>query len=243
MCSLEKRGNIYILTLTGSGQHVSTQSSSIPSEQLCVNSVLSHPQPCSVLITIAEGKFFSNGFDLDWAQSSPSRLKIMSLKLQSLVSGLISLSMPTIAAITGHATAAGMILALSHDYVLMRKDGGFLYMSEMDIGLVIPKWFVVLLKCKISESKVRQEVLLGATKLTAEMGLVRGIVNSMHDSAEETVEAAVMFGEEMVKRRWDGDVYAKNRMELLREVMEKIGSVEDINEEEINRFKKIQSNL
>ncbi|XP_065871213.1 enoyl-CoA delta isomerase 1, peroxisomal-like [Euphorbia lathyris] len=245
MCTLEKKGNIYILTLTGSGQHRlnPTLIDSIRSALLILRSDQSSSSPYTALITTSQGKFFSNGFDLDWAKSSPSRLKLMSSKLQSLISDLISLPMPTIAAITGHATAAGMILALSHDYVLMRKDRGFLYMSEMDIGLVIPKWFVVLLKCKIGESKARREVILGAAKLTAEMGLERGIVESVYGSAEETVEAAVKLGEEMVGRRWVGDVYAKNRMEVLREVMESIGLVEDVSEEDIDRFKKIQSNL
>ncbi|GKV28477.1 hypothetical protein SLEP1_g37527 [Rubroshorea leprosula] len=34
--------------------------------------------------------------------------------------------------------AAGLILAHTHDYVLMRKYRGFLYISEMDIVLEIP---------------------------------------------------------------------------------------------------------
>jgi hypothetical protein len=54
---------------------------------------------------------------------------------------------------------------------------------------------------------------------------VRGIVHSAHDGAEETVEAAIRLGQELVKRGWDGNVYGKNRMVVLKEVLEKIGTV------------------
>uniref|UniRef100_A0A6N2NL87 Delta(3)-Delta(2)-enoyl-CoA isomerase n=1 Tax=Salix viminalis TaxID=40686 RepID=A0A6N2NL87_SALVM len=225
MCTLEKRGDIYILTLTGSDEH-RLNPTLVDSIRSALRRVRAEPaSPSSALVTIAEGKFFSNGFDLAWAHSSQPRLELMSAKLQLLVKELISLPMPTIAAVTGHASAAGMILALSHDYVLMRKDRGFLYMSELDIGLVLPDWFMVLLKCKIGDAKVRSEIILTAAKLTAEMAAVRGVVHSAHVGAEETVEAAIRLGKELVKRGWDGNVYGKNRMVVLNEVLEKIGTV------------------
>ncbi|KAF2318717.1 hypothetical protein GH714_010272 [Hevea brasiliensis] len=159
MCTLEKRGNIYILTLTGSGEH-RLNPTLIDSIRSALRRLHAEPtSPCSALITTAHGKFFSNGFDLAWAQSSQQRLQLMDSKLKSLASDFISLPMPTIAAVTGHASAAGMILALCHDYVLMRKDRGFLYMSEMDIRLVIPEWFMALLKCKIADPDVGEELV------------------------------------------------------------------------------------
>lgn len=228
MCTLEKRDNIYILTLTGSGEH-RLNPTLIDSIRSALRRIRAEPaSPSSVLITTAHGKFFSNGFDLAWAQSSMPRLENMSSKLQLLVSELLSLPMPTIAAVTGHASAAGMILALSHDYVLMRKDRGFLYMSELDIGLVVPDWFMVLLNCKIGDTNIRRQVVMTAAKLTAEMAVARGMVHSAHDGAEETVEAAIRLGEDLVKRGWDGNVYGKNRMVVLNEVLEKVGYGENV---------------
>ena len=116
--------------------------------------------------------------------------------------------MPTIAAVTGHASAAGMIFALSHDYVLMRRDRGFLYMSELDIKLVIPPWFRVMLEAKVASPKARREVLMTAAKVTAERAVELGIVDEAHGGAEETLKAAVELGEALIKRGWDGHVYA-----------------------------------
>ncbi|XVE69139.1 hypothetical protein DITRI_Ditri09bG0126700 [Diplodiscus trichospermus] len=79
--------------------------------------------------------------------------------------------MPTIAVVTGHACAAGCVLPLSHDYIVMRKDRGFLYLSEMDIGLTMLAWFMALIRCKIGDAKVRREMVMQAEKLTAEQAV------------------------------------------------------------------------
>lgn len=84
-----------------------------------------------------------------------------------LVNDLISLPIPTISAVTGHAAAAGMILALSHDYVVMRSDRGFLYMSELGLGLKIPRWFLVVVRNKIARPGDRRDVLLAGEKVPA----------------------------------------------------------------------------
>ncbi|VVA94646.1 unnamed protein product [Arabis nemorensis] len=151
MCSLEKRGRLFLLRLTGDGEHRlnPTLLESISSN---INRIRSDPSSSrSVLITTADGKFFSNGYDLALTESDPSLPSLMDAKLRSLVADIISLPMPTIAAVTGHASAAGFILAMSHDYILMRRDRGFL-----------------------------RDVMLTAAKLTADQGLEMGIVESAH---------------------------------------------------------------
>lgn len=226
LCTLEKRGNLFILTLTGAGEH-RLNPNLLSSLRSALSRLKSDPSASSsALITTAHGKFFSNGYDLDWAQSSEPRLQLMSSSLRSLIHDLICLPMPTIAAVTGHASAAGMMLALSHDYVVMRRDRGFLYMSEMDIGLVISNWFMALMRSKIGDPRARREALMRAAKLTAEDGVRMGIVESAHDGAEATVAAAAELGEALVTRKWDGHVYAGNRRVVLREVLEALGSDE-----------------
>ncbi|OWM87523.1 hypothetical protein CDL15_Pgr022635 [Punica granatum] len=222
MCTLEKRGKVFVLTITGPGEH-RLNPTLVGSLRSALRRVREEPN-CSALVTTAEGKFFSNGYDLSWAQNQSDRLELMSSELRALVRDLISLPMPTIAAVTGHASAAGLILALSHDYVLMRKDRGFLYMSEVDIGLVLPRWFVVLIKSKVGLPAARREMLMKAAKLTAAQGAAMGIIDSAHDGPEETMSAAVRLAEELVARKWDGHVYAANRMVVLREVLDSPGS-------------------
>ncbi|XP_022993099.1 enoyl-CoA delta isomerase 1, peroxisomal [Cucurbita maxima] len=231
MCSLQRRGNIFLLTLTGSGEHRlnlnlldAIQSSVRQVRSEAESAVVAGKSASFALITTAEGKFFSNGYDIDWAKTSMDKMILMDDKLKSVVSDLITLPMPTIAAVTGHASAAGFLLAMSHDYILMRRDRGFLYMSELDIRRVIPSWFTVLVKSKIGAASVRRDVVLKAPKLTADEALEMGIIESAHDGAAETVAAAVKLAEDLVARKWDGHIYAGNRMELLSEVLNVIGA-------------------
>ncbi|KAL5733273.1 hypothetical protein ACOSQ2_032965 [Xanthoceras sorbifolium] len=234
MCTLEKRGSLYILTLVGPCEHrlnptlLDAIHSALRRVKAESTSSSSSSPPPSTLITTAEGKFFSNGYDLAWAQSVPLNFQLMSLKLRSVVAEFISLPLPTIAAVTGHASAAGLILALSHDYIFMRRDRGFLYMSELDIGLKISAWFMALIGCKVLEPAARRQLVLRAAKLTAKEAVERGIVDSAHDSAEETVKAAVELGKELVMRKWDGHVYAQNRMVVLKEVLDSLVSDETV---------------
>ncbi|CAN4124655.1 unnamed protein product [Withania somnifera] len=219
MCTLEKQGNLFILTLIGEDEH-RLNPSLIDSIRVALVRVTAEGTSGSALITRAQGKFFSNGYDLDWASfDSSSRSVLMDSKLKSLVYDLFNLPMPTIAAVTGHASAAGFILAMSHDYVVMRKDRGFLYMSEIDIGLRIPGWFVALVKNKVKSPTAWREVVMRGTKLTGPMAMDQGIVDSVHVGAAETMNAAVKLGEELVARKWDGNVYAHSRRLLLADVL------------------------
>ncbi|KAK9283365.1 hypothetical protein L1049_011607 [Liquidambar formosana] len=233
MCTLEKRGDLFVLTLTGAGEH-RLNPTLLDAISAALRRVKAETSTSSALITTAQGKFFSNGYDLAWAKSSDpiitssDRFRVMSSKFRSLVADLISLRMPTIAAVSGHASAGGLILALCHDYVLMRKDRGFLYMSELDIGLKIPPWLFAILRCKIGSPAALREVALRAAKLTAETAVDKGVIDSAHDSAEETVEAAMRLGEELVGRRWDGHVYGEVRKAVMPEVLEAIAAVDKV---------------
>ncbi|CAN8238216.1 unnamed protein product [Cochlearia groenlandica] len=219
MCSLEKRGQLFILKLIGDGEH-RLNPNLLDDLRAAVDKIRSDPSSSqSVLITTSEGKFFSNGYDLAMTESDPSLLSIMDAKLRSLVSDLISLPMPTIAAVAGHASAAGFILAMSHDYLFMRGDRGFLYMSELDIGRSVPAWFIALIRAKIGSTAEMRDVILTAEKVTAVRGFEMGLVDSVYGNAAETFEAAVKFGEEIIKRGFDGHVYGKMREILLREVL------------------------
>ncbi|GLT89010.1 hypothetical protein SLE2022_070130 [Rubroshorea leprosula] len=227
MCTLEKRGNIYVLTLTGEDEH-RLNPTLIGAIRSALSRIRSDPtsHSSSALVTTSQGKFFSNGYDLAWARSSPPRIRQMSSELRALVSDLLSLPMPTIAAVGGHASAAGLILALSHDYILMRKDRGFLYMSEMNIGLKIPAWFMAVINSKIGDPRVRREMVLKASKITAKQGVEKGILDAACESAEETVKQATELASELAGKGWNGKVYIDNRLGLVKELFDTIGSDE-----------------
>lgn len=229
MCTLEKRGNLFFLTLTGDDDH-RLGPAVIDSLISALSQVASQATRGSALITTAQGnKFFSNGFDLAWAKTAGSdsaaadRLNHMVLSFKPVVRALLSLPMPTVAALPGHAAAGGFLLALCHDYILMRSDRGVLYMSEVDLGLPFPDYFTATMRSKIGSASSRRDVMLRGMKIKGEDAVRMGIVDSAHDSAESTVEAAVRLGEQLASRKWDGEVYAEIRKGLYPELCGVIG--------------------
>lgn len=231
MCTLEKRGNLFFLTLTGDGDEHRLNPTLISSIRSALSQVKSQSTPGTALITTAEGKFFSNGFDLAWAKSSSGGSSSEAVNLlhhmvdlfKDIVTDLISLPMPTIAAVNGHAAAAGFMLAMSHDYVMMRRDRAVLYMSEVDIGLTLPDYFTALMRAKVGKPEVRRDVLLRGVRVKGDDAQVKGLVDSVHDSSEKAVEAAVRLGQELTKRKWDGEVYAEIRKSLYPELLGVLG--------------------
>ncbi|KAF3456837.1 hypothetical protein FNV43_RR01491 [Rhamnella rubrinervis] len=229
MCTLEKRGDLFFLTLTGDDDH-RLSPAVIDSIITALSQVKAQATRGSALITTAQGnKFFSNGFDLAWAQAAGSksgaldRLNQMVLSLKPVVAALLSLPVPTIAALPGHAAAGGFMLALSHDYILMRSDRGVLYMSEIDLGLPFPDYFAVMMRSKISSVSARRDVMQRAMKIKGEEAVRMGIVDSVHDSAKNTLEAAVRLGEQLAGRKWDGEVYAEIRKSMYPELCGVLG--------------------
>ena len=76
----------------------------------------------AVLVTIGTGDLmFSTGFDLKfWAEQLANPLTSIA-KMQGLLNRLMTLSVPSMAVINGHAYAGGLILALTHDFRVMAK--------------------------------------------------------------------------------------------------------------------------
>ncbi|CAI8591148.1 unnamed protein product [Vicia faba] len=228
MCSVEKRDNLWILTITGDDQN-RLNPTLIDSLLSTLTNLTSQYTPGSVLITTGKGKFFSNGFDLPWARAAGSKTAA-ALRLQSMVdslkpvaAALISLPIPTVAAINGHASAAGFLLAMCHDYVFMRSDRGVLYMPEVDLGLPLPDYFTAVMKEKIKSPAVLRDVLLAGVKIKGKDAVKMGIVDSAHDSAETTVEAAVRLGEQLAEKKWVGEVYAEIRKSLYPDACKVLG--------------------
>lgn len=219
--TLEKRGNVWVLILAGDDIQHRLNPTLIDSLLSNLSRIAAESKPGSVLITTAHGgKFFSNGFDLEWARAASSssaavdRLNFMVDSLKPVVAALMSLPMPTVAAVTGHASAAGLILAISHDYVLMRSDYGVIYMPEVDIALPMPDYFAAVMRSKIRSAAALRDVALGGAKVRAKEAAKMGIVDSAHDSVESTVEAAMRLGEQLARRKWVGEVYAEIRKSL-----------------------------
>jgi enoyl-CoA hydratase/carnithine racemase len=114
------------------------------------------------LVTVGEDKFYSNGLDLDWLTGEGSSQGPEFIAAFMAVLGrVLALPIPTVAAMNGHAFAGGAMLALTHDFRVMRADRGFFCLPEVDIGLPFAAGMAALIQSKLDPSTSRDLMLTG----------------------------------------------------------------------------------
>ncbi|WP_406277799.1 enoyl-CoA hydratase-related protein [Embleya sp. NBC_00896] len=114
-----------------------------------LDTVVDHPGPAA-LVTTGRGKFFSNGLDLDWLGEHGDRLAPYVADVQVLLARLLTLPVPTVAAVNGHAFGAGAMLAMAHDFRIMRADRGYFCFPEVDIHIPFSPGMAALIQGKLT---------------------------------------------------------------------------------------------
>ena len=116
--------------------------------------------PAAVVLT-GEGKFFSNGLDLDWMGQNTDRVGEVVNGLQALYGRLLSFPTAVVAAINGHAFAGGGMLALACDQRVMREDRGFFCLPEVDIRIPFSDGMAALVQAKLTPNAAHEVMLTG----------------------------------------------------------------------------------
>jgi len=131
------------------------------------------------LVLTGTGKFFCSGLDVETVMSLEGEARAKFGKSMMQIYGrLVTLPVPTVAAINGHAFAAGAFLALTCDYRIMREDRGWFCVSEVDVGVPIGHPMMTLLKAKTSPRVARDAVLTGH-RYPADEAFAAGIADAV----------------------------------------------------------------
>jgi Delta3-Delta2-enoyl-CoA isomerase len=135
------------------------------------------------LVTTATGKFFSNGLDLDWMTTHPDEGIGYLGSVHELFARVLVFPAPTVVAIQGHCFAAGAMLALAHDFRVMRADRGFFCLPEVDIGLPFTQGMSALVQARLSK-KTAHEAMTTGRRYGGTDALVAGIVDAVAGESE-----------------------------------------------------------
>lgn len=101
------------------------------------------------LITTGTGKFYSNGLDLDWLVANGHQAEAYVARVHALFARILTFPLPTAAAINGHTFGAGAMLAIAHDYRIMRDDRGYFCFPEVDINIPFTPGMAALIQSKL----------------------------------------------------------------------------------------------
>jgi enoyl-CoA hydratase/carnithine racemase len=102
------------------------------------------------LVTTGTGKFYSNGLDLDWLLAHGDQMQSYVGRVHALFARVLTLPLPTAAALNGHAFGAGAMLAMAHDYRVMRSDRGYFCFPEVDIRIPFTPGMAALIQAKLT---------------------------------------------------------------------------------------------
>lgn len=146
MAEVDRDGDVWLLNL-GAGENRFN-----PGMISGLNAVLDEIEAASgprALVTLAEGKFWSTGLDLEWMLAHPGQAAAMLADTQLVLARFLLLPVPTVAAITGHAFGAGAMLGCAHDQAVMRRDRGYWCLPEVDLGLPFTHGMDVLVRARL----------------------------------------------------------------------------------------------
>ena len=121
---------------------------------------LRESRPAAVVLTGREG-FFSAGLDLKVVPSLDSAgRRDMIMGINRMVAAWCALTQPVVVAVSGHAIAGGIVLALCGDH-RVGSTKGKLGLTEVQAGVPYPAGAIALVRAELSPPAARVLVLGG----------------------------------------------------------------------------------
>ena len=186
MPHLDRDGDVFVLSLGADENRFA------PDRVAAWNVLLDEVEAADgprALVTRGEGKFWSNGLDLEWFAARPDAADEFLSEVHRLLARVLVLPVPTVAAVTGHAFAAGAMLAVAHDAGVMRSDRGYWCLPEVAIGLPFSPGMQALLLARLPV-RTAHEAMTSGRRYTAADALAAGIVEAT--AAEDAVVATAV---------------------------------------------------
>jgi enoyl-CoA hydratase/carnithine racemase len=186
MPTLDNDGDVWILHLGDDENRFNPDWMTAVSEAL--DEVAAKPEP-RALVSSAGGKIWSNGLDLDWLGQNQDRVQEFVDQVHELFAKFLAAPLPTVAAIQGHCFAAGAMLALAHDWRVMRADRGYFCLPEADINIPFTPGMSALIQARLTK-QAATHTMIGAKRFGGEEAAEFRIVDAA--VAEDQVVAAAV---------------------------------------------------
>lgn len=170
------------------------------------------------LVITGRGRTFSAGLALpELAGYERDSLRQGMVAFEAIMESLLTLPMPTIAAINGHAIAGGCVLALMCDRRVMAAGEGRIGLNEVRLGIGLPPLAIETLRSRIPASAVAPVALAG-TLFGCEEAHLLGLIDEVV-AAEELETVAV---QRCLELAGPPAAFAQIKSALIRPVIERV---------------------
>ncbi|KAF9291666.1 hypothetical protein BGZ68_002988 [Mortierella alpina] len=207
LLSITREGPLFILTMLDNDNRFTTEfCAAICSALDHVQSVVDAEelQEAALISRGASEKFYSNGLHIEKAFSVPGFTDEI---FMPMLNKILLFPLPTVACVNGHAFAGGMLMAMAHDYRVMRSDRGFMCMNEIDLPSPLPTGMSALLRFKLPHH-IYRSVVLEAKRYSAKEALAGHIVDAIpdKDGIEPTFELAKAIATKIAHKAKAGSI-------------------------------------
>jgi enoyl-CoA hydratase/carnithine racemase len=171
MPTLTNRCGVHVLHLGEDENRFSLDWMSAVDDAL--DKVVDSPAP---LVTIAGEKYYSTGLDIEWVRANPDQRQAHTRRIEALLARLLTLPVPTVAAVSGHAFGAGAMFATAHDWRVMRADRGYFCFPEVDLNVAFRPGMAALIQAKLTPRAAVAAMTTGH-RFTGSTALDAGLVD------------------------------------------------------------------
>ena len=157
MVKIEKHGKVSLITLDDGKVNVLNQAS-----LSALGQALDDCKDAKAVVLTGGGKCFSAGLDLKVLPSLDKDELFGVLEQFSTVLGrILRYPRPVVAAVNGHAIAGGAVITLCCDVALAGEKDMKIGLSEVAVGMPLPKFVVELARNRLAVPRWSEAVLFG----------------------------------------------------------------------------------
>lgn len=218
MIKLERNADVFTLTMDAGENRWNT--TFVREIAHALDEVEASEGAAALVTRSADEKFFSNGLDLDWVQAPDQHpqggdRQVFGGEFMALMGRIITLPVPTVCAINGHAFGAGFMMSLCHDVRVMRVDRGFVCANEVQLGMKIPEPELALFRHKVPANAFFETVQL-ARRWAGPQALEAGIVQHVAE-LDELLPLATQKAAELAPLCANREIYGGQKERLFGE--------------------------
>ncbi len=191
MVKLDRTGDVFVLTMDDADNRMNQEW--LDAMNSALDLVDKAPDPLA-LVTTGHDKFFSNGLDLEWIMGSGIDMPRFVAAVERLFARVLAAPYITVAACNGHTFAAGAMLALCHDFRVMRLDRGFFCLPEVDIKIPFTPGMNSLIMSRMPVTSANQVMVTGKRVAGEEAERLHIVHHAV--AADEVVPTAIAIATE-----------------------------------------------
>lgn len=167
--------------------------------------ILADESISSLVLTSSDEKNFSQGVDIEWMLEKLNAKDFESIKsfmygMNNVFKRILTMPIPVIAAVNGHAFGNGAMIACACDFRFMKSDRGFFCFPEVDINIPFLPGMIAFVRKAIPEYKFNELKLTGR-RVGAEELAKHHIIEKASADISELNEDVMVFARSFQKKR------------------------------------------